>query len=225
MRGKRAKAPVSEPATQGAEDLLRLLCYVNILALHERRTNTLKIPQNNTHLSFRAPVMLLFCGTHHVSQHIANSSASCCWVRSACTTYKGKRSIDHMCALCPWWNENKYALWQQMDEQQKIYWERDTRPPLSMALFDWCHTNAKHKTRWQYVTATDWLSFSINDSSRGAYLWALNQSTESVVVIAQWAHDNPNMMEMKCTPPPLPWAFDLQCPPPPLSRPPPGIFI
>ena len=35
------------------------------------------IVKYKTHISFRAPAML-FCGTHHVSQYIANSSASCC---------------------------------------------------------------------------------------------------------------------------------------------------
>ena len=34
--------------------------------------------------------MLLFCGTHHVSRYIANSSASRCTVRSAYTTYARK---------------------------------------------------------------------------------------------------------------------------------------
>ena len=44
--------------------------------------------------------MLLFCGTHHVSQYIANSSAICCTVRSACTIYARKSDRLNSSAPC-----------------------------------------------------------------------------------------------------------------------------
>ena len=99
--------------------VLAVLCKLNILTymrdarIHEgyRRTITSRRRRprtyvHKTHISFRAPAMLLFCGTHHVSQYIANSSASCFTVRSACTTYT--RESDRLnssapCALSePW---------------------------------------------------------------------------------------------------------------------------
>ena len=44
--------------------------------------------------------MLLFCGTHHVSQYIANSSTSCSTVRSVCTTYTRKSDRLNSSAPC-----------------------------------------------------------------------------------------------------------------------------
>ena len=44
--------------------------------------------------------MLFFCGTHHLSQYIANSSASCCTVRSACTTYTRESDRFNSSAPC-----------------------------------------------------------------------------------------------------------------------------
>ena len=71
--------------------LLALLCKPYILTY---------MKDAGTQLQLSAPAMLLlFCGTHHVSQHTANSSASCCTVRSAYTTYA--RESDRLNSSAP----------------------------------------------------------------------------------------------------------------------------
>ena len=52
------------------------------------------------HFSFRAPAISLFCVAHHVNQHIANSSASCCTVRLAHTTCTRKSDWLNSSAPC-----------------------------------------------------------------------------------------------------------------------------
>ena len=59
-----------------------ILTYMKDARIHERYRRTIT--------SHRRRAAMVFCGTHRVSQHIANSSASCCTVWSGYTTYKGK---------------------------------------------------------------------------------------------------------------------------------------
>ena len=59
-----------------------ILTYMNDAPIREGYRKTITSHRRRAS-SFRAPTMLLFCGTHHVSQYIANSSASSCTVRSA----------------------------------------------------------------------------------------------------------------------------------------------